>query len=188
MNTPNSNRLPTFKRKLESSTSTSKKASQETISKWKKANLNSIGIDERDQITKKIALIIERKAKLGRDIIVGFNSVMRSVEQKGVSVICVAQDGHQAMLKCLVESAQANAIPVMALPKLSQSLRNIVSLKSASCFALPKMKFIPPQSQSSSADNQNFNDGEDDEVTKARHEDESRVALIDDLRDYLLSL
>jgi ribosomal protein L7Ae-like RNA K-turn-binding protein len=164
MSTPNANRLPTFKRIPAQNPSTGKKAAAESNSQWKRKHLQSVAAEEKEQVVKKIRTCIGAGAKVGRDIVVGFNSVMRLIERDDAEVVCVAQDGHPTLLKSMVEAAKAKQIGTVTVPKLNQSVRKELSLKSASCFALRKTQ------QSS------------------ENIDETASASIDDLKEYLLAL
>lgn len=170
MNTPKANRLPTFKKLPPQTVSTGKKAAAETNSKWKRKNLNTCGLEEKEQLITKLVVAVTNGAKVGKEIIVGFNSVMHSIEQEQAEVICVAQDGHPAMLKCLIEAAKTKSISVVSVPKLSQSVRTELGLKSASCFALRKQCL------------------NEESITSGTAGNESLEASIDDLKDYLLAL
>lgn len=166
MNTPNANRLPTFKKIPTQNVSTGKKAQAESNSQWKRKHLQSVGGDEKEQVIKKIRTSVTAGAKVGREIVVGFNSVMRLIERDEVAVVCVAQDGHPTLLKSMVEAAKAKQIATVTIPKLSQSARKELSLKSASCFAVRETVSSDPTSDGS----------------------EDASASIDDLKEYLLSL
>jgi ribosomal protein L7Ae-like RNA K-turn-binding protein len=172
MNTPNANRLPTFKKIPPQTVSTGKKALADTNSKWKRKHLNTIDGDEKEEAVKKVKTAADSGAKLGRDIIIGFNSVMRVIEAGDAEIVCVGHDGPAAMLKCLVEAAKAKSVVTVAVPKLNHSIRNILSLKSVSCFALKKAQ----------ASHEGVNSEEATELLDAIH------AAIDDLREFLLSL
>lgn len=87
------------------------------------------------------------------------------------------------MLKVLVESTQIKAIPTVTIPKLNQSMRTVFGLRSASCFALKLMDLneddpdIRPQENTDDLD-----------VEEEKHIRHTKSAIVDDLRDYLLSL
>lgn len=183
MNTPKGTRLNTFKKSAAYSSGTAKKASGDTIAKWKKAHLNYLDSEHKELIIKKVHAAVEARVKLGRDIIVGFNSTMRLIESGDAEVVCVAQDGHQALLKGLIESTHAKAVHTVTIPKLNQSMKSVLKLKSVSCFALRKMR----SEEALEAVNVLDKGGEDDDNSEAS-ERKDTSAIIDDLREYLLSL
>lgn len=180
MNTPGSTRIHTFKRHSAHGNSTGKKAVVSNISKWKRTYLNAVSADEKFNIESKVKNAMNAQVQIGKDIAVGFNSVMRLIQCGEAAVVCVAQDGHQGMLKGLVESTQAKSIQVITIPKLNQSMRTIFGLRSASCFALKRSSSIEPVSQSVETD--------DKVDQESSHNDHTKSAVVDDLREYLLSL
>lgn len=170
MNTPKANRLPTFKKLTTQTVSTGKKAIAETNSHWKRKNLNTISLDEKELLVKKISALINVGAKVGRDLIVGFNSVMKLIESGQAEIVCIALDGNALMLKHLVEAAKTKSVVTVSVPKLSQSIRSELKLKSALCFAIKR---------------------ENSEATDEEEEERSETevaALLDDLREFLLAL
>ena len=179
MNTPNANRIHTFKRQPVHSASTGKKAAVVNVSKWKRTHLNAVSLEEKQDIETKVKAVITARAKVGNDIVAGFNSVMRLIQSDRAAVVCVAQDGLQSMLKVLVEATQARGIPTITIPKLNQSMRSIMSLRSVSCFALKKPDNDDEEDEPIVTDEQTS----DNEVD--RHH---TSAIVDDLREYLLSL
>ena len=185
MNTPKGNRIATFKRSAAYSSGTTKKASGETISKWKKAHLKYLDAEDKELIIKKVNAAVDAKIKLGRDIVVGFNSTMRLIESGDAAVVCVAQDGHQALLKGLIESTQAKAVHTVTIPKLNQSMKSVLKLKSVSCFSLRKMEAEDDtEVRKTTEDNNN----DDDNSVHSESESRDASAIIDDLREFLLSL
>eukprot|EP01032_Pedospumella_encystans_P017483 gene17483-19920_t len=179
MNTPNANRIHTFKRQPVHSASTGKKAAVVNVSKWKRTHLNAVSLEEKQDIETKVKAVINARAKVGNDIVAGFNSVMRLIQSDRAAVVCVAQDGLQSMLKVLVEATQARGIPTITIPKLNQSMRSIMSLRSVSCFSLKKPDTDGEENEPIATDEQTS----DNEVD--RHH---TSAIVDDLREYLLSL
>lgn len=186
MNTPNANRIHTFKKHPVHTASTGKKAAVANVSKWKRTHLNAVSPEEKLDIEAKVKAALAARAKIGADVVVGFNSVMRLIQTDQAAVVCVAQDGHQAMLKVLVESTQVKAVPTVTIPKLNQSMRSVFGLRSASCFAVKKMNLDedlePP------AEVKVETDGGEDEGDEEKHHHHTKSAIVDDLRDYLLSL
>jgi len=179
MNTPNANRIHTFKRLPVHSASTGKKAAVVNVSKWKRTHLNAVSMEEKQDIETKVKAVINARAKIGNDIVAGFNSVMRLIQSDEASVVCVAQDGLQSMLKVLVEATQARGIPTITIPKLNQSMRSIMSLRSVSCFSLKKPDFDKEEEVTIAAGEEN---GE------SEVDNHHKSAIVDDLREYLLSL
>lgn len=163
--TPKTNRLATFKKLAPQTASTGKKAIAETNSNWKRKHLNIVDADEKEEVVKKIRGCMGSGAKVGKDLIVGYNSVMRSIESGRAQVVCVAHDGHPVLLKAMVEAAKARGISTLAVPKLNQSIRKELNLKSASCFAIEKVG-----------------------TGEHAHDDQQIGASIDSLREYLLGL
>lgn len=185
MNTPNANRIHTFKKHPVHTASTGKKAAVANVSKWKRTHLNAVSPEEKQDIEAKVKAALVARAKIGADFVVGFNSVMRLVQTGQAAVVCVAQDGHQAMLKVLVESAQVKAVPTVTIPKLNQSMRSVFGLRSASCFALKRMNLEEEMVQLTES-NETTTDG--DNADEEKHHCHTKSAVVDDLRDYLLSL
>lgn len=176
MNTPKGNRITTFKKSAAYSSGTVKKASGDTISKWKKAHLKYLDAEDKELIVKKVSTAIDGKAKIGREIVVGFNSTMRLIESGDAAVVCVAQDGHQALLKGLIESTRSKAVHTVTIPKLNQSMKSVLKLKSVLCFALRKMRTDVALDEIAG------------DASSEVSESCNASAIIDDLREFLLSL
>lgn len=185
MNTPNANRIHTFKKHPVHTASTGKKAAVANVSKWKRTHLNAVSPEEKQDIEAKVKAALAARAKIGADVVVGFNSVMRLIQSDQAAVVCVAQDGHQAMLKVLVESTQVRAVPTVTIPKLNQSMRSVFGLRSASCFAVKKMNLEEDLEEPTEI---KVDANDDEEGDEGKHHHHTKSAIVDDLRDYLLSL
>ena len=88
--------------------------------------------------------VLTSGAKIGRDILVGINSVTKSVESSGASVVCVCRDTPRDLLSPLVEACALTRTPIVALPGAScADMANTLSLKRASVLSIPMSREVP---------------------------------------------
>lgn len=67
----------------------SMKSSSKLIKVNKFKTLNVVSIEEKDEILLKFTNLITNGIRIGNDIIVGYNSVMRLMENNQASVVCI---------------------------------------------------------------------------------------------------
>mmetsp|Transcript_2993 Transcript_2993/g.4635 ORF Transcript_2993/g.4635 Transcript_2993/m.4635 type:complete len:239 (+) Transcript_2993:62-778(+) len=214
----------------DSNKTTNKKAvvhsSSSTTSKLTKDRLNFVNKDEKSKIVSKITRCVEQGAKLGINMVIGFNSVLRLLEENSRQefileqtsrksanlIICVSRDGDPTIVNQLVHCAAINAVPCLAIPKLSFALKLIFKVKSVSCIAFLNASAASRRSSLQKNKLSKINGGERQVGTKTAgpmkevpssslapaegaerdteedHSYHSMLANIDDLRDYLLHL
>jgi ribosomal protein L7Ae-like RNA K-turn-binding protein len=159
----------------------------------------------------KITNAVNTGAKVGRDIIVGPNSVSRLLEKNLAAVIAICRDSNHNLTDHIVEAAIIKHVPIIILPKSIEELASILKLKRISCFAVsiePKMTMTIPElddrkiaksfteainvATDETLDSDNIlNEDNDDEEKKIDEEIASAMVLsasMDDLRDALISL
>ncbi len=103
---------------------------------------NISGSDSKDMLLLKIQTCINNGAKIGKEIIVGFNSVNKLIESENCEVICIAKDTNPNILNCVIEVCTVRNIPFVILPNLSEPLTQLFKIKSVTCFALKRYHTI----------------------------------------------
>ncbi|KAJ1386529.1 hypothetical protein B484DRAFT_410185 [Ochromonadaceae sp. CCMP2298] len=133
MSTPRRGSLPTAKRQPVSG---GWKKAANAVSRARTARVSFGNAEEKDEVIAKLGRCRAQGARIGSDVVVGYNGVMRLVERGQAAVVCVARDIPPALLIGLADAAAACAVPCLSFPRLSVSLRIVLGLRSASCFAL----------------------------------------------------
>jgi ribosomal protein L7Ae-like RNA K-turn-binding protein len=131
--------VPTFK--SPPSFKSKSKAGQDdmTVPLWKRLGVTISKNDIREKILQKVKNAVDAKAKIGKELIVGFNCVCKAVEKNEASVLCISKDsGSVQLLHTLVEMSYIRKIPLVVVPGLSATMLPLVHLKSVSCFCIRK--------------------------------------------------
>lgn len=77
-------------------------------------------------------------AKVGQHVLVGTNTVLKSIRERQASVVCVSRDSPKSLFNCVIEACALTATPVVALPSTSAvEMASTFLLKKATIFALP---------------------------------------------------
>ena len=150
--------------KIESSSKMKRKKLRQ--SKWQR--MKEFELFPRHQIlkTQLLSILSQSNQKLKKILRIGMNSVMRSIEMKHCSVVCLCRDTPKNLLDSLVDACLFHHIPIATLPTTSaKDVAESLSLKRASCFALPA---------SQSLENHAL--------------DDQQIGLVDGLREVLLEL
>ena len=74
----------------------------------------------------------------GRDVHLGFNSTMKLVAAKRVSVVVSFRDTSSSILSTIKEAVHADntPVPVVIFPKVSSEFAKVVGVKKLSCFGV----------------------------------------------------
>ena len=103
---------------------------------WIRFNLKVIPSETKDVVFKKISRSILNGAKVGKEIIVGANSICRLFEIGRVAIVAVCRDSNHVLTDHVIEAARIRHVPIVILPKASAELASLLQLKRISCFAL----------------------------------------------------
>lgn len=103
---------------------------------WIRFNLKVIQSETKDAIFKKISRSILNGAKVGKEIIVGANSICRLFESGRVAIVAVCRDSNHVLTDHVIEAARIRHVPIVILPKAAAELASLLQLKRISCFAL----------------------------------------------------
>lgn len=103
---------------------------------WIRLNLKVVSSETKDAIFKKISRSILHGAKVGREIIVGANSICRLFESGRVAIVAVCRDSNHCLTDHVIEAARIRRVPIVILPKAALELALLLRLKRISCFAL----------------------------------------------------
>lgn len=103
---------------------------------WIRFNLKVIPSETKDAIFKKISRSILNGAKVGKEIIVGANSICRLFESGRVAIVAVCRDSNHVLTDHVIEAARIRHVPIVILPKAAAELASLLQLKRISCFAL----------------------------------------------------
>mmetsp|Transcript_12560 Transcript_12560/g.27893 ORF Transcript_12560/g.27893 Transcript_12560/m.27893 type:complete len:212 (+) Transcript_12560:35-670(+) len=192
MSAPRRGSLPTAKRQPVSG---GWKKAANAVSRARTARVSFGNAEEKDEVIAKLGRCRAQGARIGSDVVVGYNGVMRLVERGQAAVVCVARDIPPALLIGLADAAAAHAVPCLSFPRLGVSLRIVLGLRSASCFAL-RLLHLPPTAAVADAAAAADRDSalEADVVADAYAAaavaaavEQSMLASVDDLRDHLLA-
>jgi ribosomal protein L7Ae-like RNA K-turn-binding protein len=116
--------------------------------------------------TQLLSIISQSNQKLKKIFKIGMNSVMKSIEMKHCSVVCLCRDTPKNLLDSLVDACLFHKIPIATLPATSaKEVAEAFSMKKTSCFALPTVQSLENQAL-----------------------DDQQVGLVDGLREVLLDL
>jgi tRNA G18 (ribose-2'-O)-methylase SpoU len=123
-------------------------------------------------IQRKLQVVIDHGGKIGKDILVGFNTINKVLEKTPgqICLVGIANDAHQSLVFGLLQICHSKHIPTALIPRFMNNLKSILSTKSAFCFAIKNKR------------NQNESEG-----TTNEDENPTLQAAIDDLRDFLLA-
>jgi len=119
--------------------------------------LKTVSVLKKDSILKKLKVVLNVGARIGKHIIVGFNCVQKSMEKGIASVVCFCRDCHAEFQDAIIESAKARGIPIVVLPSGESQVAKVFSLKRVSCFSIPtqsQLNLCPNHSLSSSEEDQ----------------------------------
>jgi ribosomal protein L7Ae-like RNA K-turn-binding protein len=173
---------------------------------WNRFNLKVISSESKEKIFMKITLAVKAGAKLGRDLIVGSNSISRLIERNHAAVIAICRDSNHTVTDHIVEAARLKHIPVIILPKCIEELALLLSLNRVNCFAIsidlggtrnseitkcPVEAVMLGPDKIVTEDNNDEAMAEDSEYEKKKEEVAKAMvlsAVLDDLRDALMSL
>lgn len=103
----------------------------------------SIG-ETRPEIANLLEKCLESGASLGKEVIVGVNSVCRAIEKCKYDMrdkikICLSKDTNPSyFLKHISDMALAKSLCIVVIPKFRKELAKTLKLKSASCFAIQR--------------------------------------------------
>ena len=103
---------------------------------WVRFNLKVVPSETKDAIFKKISRSILHGAKVGKEIIVGANSICRLFESGRVAIVAVCRDSNHCLTDHVIEAARIRRVPIVILPKAALELALLLRLKRISCFAL----------------------------------------------------
>lgn len=103
---------------------------------WIRFNLKVVPSETKDAIFKKISRSILHGAKVGKEIIVGANSICRLFESGKVAIVAVCRDSNHCLTDHVIEAARIRRVPIVILPKAALELALLLRLKRISCFAL----------------------------------------------------
>jgi len=133
-----------------------------------------------------LSIALQGGAKVGKQVIVGTNTVLKGISSHQVSVVCVSRDSPKAFFNCLVEACALNAIPIVALPSASAvEMASIFSLKKATVFALP----LATSNISKKSDEMNKSNEIDSNENDGVISDDDRMdSMIDGVRDAALAM
>jgi hypothetical protein len=93
----------------------------------------------RENVVEKIQNVLQRNAgKLGVHLLVGFNSIQRVIEcqPRHLSVLVLAKDTKDDLLRIIITSATQQRIPFVVLPSFSYMLKDACRLKKVFCLAV----------------------------------------------------
>jgi ribosomal protein L7Ae-like RNA K-turn-binding protein len=173
---------------------------------WNRFNLKVISSESKEKIFIKIIHAIKSGAKLGRDLIVGSNSISRLIERNHAAVIAICRDSNHTVTDHIVEAARLKHVSVIILPKCVDELAFLLSLKRVNCFAISidlggtrntEINNCPVEAVMFGPDKIVAEDNnaeamvEDCECEKKKEEIAGAMvlsAVLDDLRDLLISL
>ena len=119
-------------------------------------DLKTVSVTKRDNILKKLKVVLSVGAKIGKHIIVGFNTVQKSLEKSAAAVVCFPRDSPNDFQEAIIESAKVRGVPIVVLPSTGSQLAKVFSLKKVSCF------IIPTQAQLNSVPSDNLSNCEED--------------------------
>lgn len=103
---------------------------------WNRFNLKVASSESKEKIFAKIVHAVDTGAKLGRDLIIGSNSISRLIERNHAAVIAICRDSNHTVTDHIVEAARLKHIPVIILPKCIDELASLLKLKRVNCFAI----------------------------------------------------
>jgi ribosomal protein L7Ae-like RNA K-turn-binding protein len=88
--------------------------------------------------TQLLSILSQSNQRLRSIVKIGMNSVMKSIEMKHCSVVCLCRDTPKNLLDSLVDACLYQKIPIATLPATSaKEVAEAFSMKKVSCFALP---------------------------------------------------
>lgn len=170
-----------------------------TFAKMKRFVGNITGNDSKDVVMAKLKVSTAAGAKMGNEIVVGFNSIIKLIEKDNAAVVCIAKDAHINITNCLIEACDAGNVPFVILPNISEPMKSIFNIKSVTCFALKKtfdnsgkpVKEVQVSNDTSMESSESAaTEGKNDEEADVDAEVKTlaRQASIDALRELILSL
>ena len=86
---------------------------------WIRFNLKVIPSETKEIVFKKISRSILNGAKVGKEIIVGANSICRLFEIGRVAIVAVCRDSNHVLTDHVIEAARIRHVPIVILPKAS---------------------------------------------------------------------
>jgi ribosomal protein L7Ae-like RNA K-turn-binding protein len=148
---------------------------------WKRLKINFCDPVSKNACFEKLKNFLDDvNIKVDKQIVVGFNSVCKSIEQhlkndnRKVIAVCIAKEkGNSTLVDHLTEQVWRQSIPTIIFINSSTELNNIFSLKSVSCFCLLADRNKERIDENSSTKNT------DTDVKEAKW---------DDLKEYFLSI
>jgi ribosomal protein L7Ae-like RNA K-turn-binding protein len=146
------------------------------------------------------------QTQINREIVVGFNSIIKELERNNLSVIVIEKDWKKELIQLVMEICMNKRVPFLILPNFFPSLKELIGVKNVNCFGLrivyEKPSVVPgnvvekkkrkkvAETNQTNDKNVNLQGGESEE---SRVEDQgedihldARNAVLDDLRGYLL--
>ena len=96
-----------------------------------------ISSEAKAELVQKLTALQTEDVIKKKHILVGSNTVAKALEASNVAVLVVPRDSPASVVNHLVESAVWKKVHVVVVPKFVMELRDILKLRSASCFAIP---------------------------------------------------
>lgn len=168
--------------KMTTPTPPNKKAKKRLSTNLIRYNYNVVSDENFQLLTNKLQSALDFGAKRGEHIVVGVNSISKALERQKISVIVVCNEAPKELLNHIIDGARLYDIPLVCLVKASSILCPLLKVRSLSCFALttPACLMTPVTEHEPSTDS--TVDGGESTA------DDSLVAGLDGLRDFLVSL
>lgn len=96
---------------------------------------NIISKDVRETLVEKLENVTSSSSRFREDIIVGFNSVCKTLEKEKVDVMCMARRANDHALQFLMEACLVRKIPLVVVPFTPQLLAAL-KVRKAFCFTI----------------------------------------------------
>ena len=172
-----------------------KKKEKKTL--WQKlksysTNNNNNNNKNNEKLKKKLFYMLsnalQEGCKIGKHVLVGTNSVMKCIERKEASVVCLCRDSPKTLFNSVVEGCALSSTPVVALPSTSAvEMANTFSLKKATAFAIPISKCFGNEEKSKSEKGEDDN-SEDAENMKKMSDVDRICGALDGVRDAAIAM
>ena len=159
---------------------------------WSRMGIRVVNSESKSGVIKRLENSLSKRARVGQEFIVGFNSLMKKLENitesscetgdKGVALVCICRDSPAALHNRVVEAANIRKIPVVILSSFTAQLSLCFKLKRANCFAVSRQT-ASQEEKKNSIDMMIHEKSVDERVSS----DELLSASLDSLVDYMIA-